>query len=268
MKFDFVSGSLLAGVVGVCLAAFVPAAASAHDFFILPTSFVTARGDPLMVDVTIASEFPELELVVAADRIAELRVVGDPQAMFEAVGPGPQSMRTRFRATEPGLAILSARAVPRDVEYPEDRIGGIMQEYQVSPEAVRSVDRLPRPRVLKAISSRFAKSFVCVERCDGGSDPTRPLGHSLEFVATSGSATSYTLLAKGAPLADYPVVIASADGTRTRTRSSAEGWVEVPAGLTGAVMLFAAVMTPPADGGDRFVLDLASLTLDVAGHSH
>ncbi len=250
-----------AGLAGACLLSMVATSASAHDFFIRPSDFLAARGAPLMVDLTIAGRFPDLENAVPLDRIAELRVVGDQGAVFEAVGPGPQSLKSRFRGEAPGLAILSARALPREVEYPEERIEGILEEYQVSPEAVRSVEQLPRPRTLKVLSSRFAKSFVCVERCEGGSDSTRPVGHNLEFVAVGGSADKFILLSHGTPLADYPVVVATEDGTRHRARTTTTGGVEVPAGATGPVMLFAAVMTPPIDPAERFVLNLASLTI-------
>jgi len=261
-KISRASKTLQTSLIGIGLAAMVASSASAHDFFILPTAFTTTTHGSLPVDVTIASKFPELEIALGAERVAELRVVGDPQAVFKAAGPGPKSMKTTFMAHAPGLAILSARAPTREVEYPDNRIAGILEEYQVSPEAVRSVEALPRPRVLKALSTRFAKSFVCVERCEGGTDATKPLGHSLEFVATTnGSAKSFTLLTNGAPLANYPAIIAKANGERLHLRTSNKGDLELPAGLTGPVMLFAAVMQPPAKAGERFKLDLASLTL-------
>lgn len=261
-KFARARGKMLACLAGIGLAAIATSSASAHDFFIMPTEFSVAQGETLMVDVTIGSKFPQAEIAVGPERIAELRVVGDPQASFKATGPGPKSMQTQFKGAEPGLAILSARTPPRDVQYAEDKIAGILEEYQVSPEAVRSVAALPSPRVLKAVSTRFAKSFVCVERCEGGSDPTKALGHSVEFVAIDGSAKSFTLLANGAPMTNYPAVIATANGERRHVRTSSKGSVELPSGLTGPVMLFAAVMQPPAEAGGRFKLDLASLTLD------
>ncbi|ATQ41686.1 DUF4198 domain-containing protein [Caulobacter mirabilis] len=254
-------GKTQAFLAGVGLAAMVASSASAHDFFILPSAFTTAPHQSLPVDVTIASKFPEPEIAVAAERIAELQVSGTPQAVFKADGPGPKSMKAHFMGHAPGLAVLSARAVTREVEYPEARIHGLLEEYQVSPEAAKAVEAMPKPRVLKAFSTRFAKAFVCVERCDGGSDPTQALGHRLEFVAAKGSAKTFVLLAGGAPLADYPAVVVGRDGVRHRVRTSAEGRLELPAGLVGPVMLFASTMQPPADAGGRFKLDLASLTL-------
>lgn len=234
--------------------------ALAHDFFILPTQFIADRGTPLMVNLTVAGKFPKLENTVARDRIAELGVVDSQKIGFEIVEAGPQSLITRFVGNAPGLAILNVRLRPAEVNYAEGRIAGILEEYQVSPETVKAIERLPRPQTLKVLSSRFAKSFVCVERCDGGTDPTKPVGHSLEFVAADMKARVFTLHANSAPLTDYPVVVAEPDGSRHHIKTSAAGKVVVPAGLTGPVMLFAAVMRPPSGVSDRFVLDLASLT--------
>ena len=260
-KFSLISTKIQARLGAACLATLLASSASAHDFFIMPAKFKVEPGSVLTVDVTIGSSFPGLTNPVPPERIAQLGVIGGPQAVFEVEGLGPQSLKTRFKGGAPGLAILSASAVPREVEYPEERIGGIMEEYQVDPAAVKAVEALPRPRVLKAISTRFAKSFVCVQQCEGGSDPTRALGHSVEFVASDASTKSFILLANGAPLANYPVVIAKSDGVRSHLYTAAQGAIELPADVSGPMMLFAAVMKPPGDAGGRFVMNLASLTL-------
>ena len=250
-----------ARIATVFLFSMVATGASAHDFFILPSEFVAARGVPVKVDLTIASKFPKLENIVAVDRITELRAVDAQRVVFETVGPGPQSLITRFLGNAPGLAILDARVRPVEVNYAEERIAEILEEYQVSSETVKSVEQLARPRILELLISRFAKSSVCVDRCKGGTDPTKPLGHNLEFVAVGTAARTFTLHANGEPLPHYPVVVAEPDGTRHRARTTAAGHVEVPAGLTGPVMLFAAAMQSPSEGSERFALDLASLTL-------
>lgn len=252
---------LKARLAAVGLLLSIATGALAHDFFILPTQFNASRGVPLMVDLTIASKFPKIENTVAADRIAELSEGVNRKIVFEIVEAGPHSLITRFVGNAPGMVILNARLRPAEVNYAEGRIAGILEEYQLSPETVKSIERLPRPRTLKVLSSRFAKSFVCVERCDGGTDPTKPVGHSLEFVAVDMKARVFTLHANGSPLTDYPVVVAEPDGSRHHIKTSAAGTLVVPAGLTGPAMLFAAVMRPPSGVSERFVLDLASLTL-------
>jgi hypothetical protein len=259
--------SLSARLVAVGVVSSVATNALAHDFVILPSQFSASRGTPLNVDLTIAGKFPKLEIAVPADRIKEISVVESPKMGFEIVGAGPQSLITRFVGNAPGLAVLSARLRPAEVNYAEAKIAGILEEYQMASETVALVEALPRPRTLKVLSSRFAKSFVCVERCDGGADPTKPIGHNLEFVAADMKARVFVLHANGAPLPDYPVVVAEPDGTRHHAKTSAAGAVTVKAGLTGPAMLFAAVMRPPSGTSERFVLDLASLTLPNQGWS-
>lgn len=236
--------------------------ASAHDFFLKPAAFRAAPGSVLSVDVTVSSAFAELLTPVAPDRLREMRVSGGGRgATLEPAGMGSKSLKLRFHGHEPGWAVLSVRTAPREVEYPEDRIGGIMEEYEVSPEAVRAVADLRRPRVLKVVSSRFAKSIVCVGLCEAPGQAVRPVGHDLEFVAVAGAPHTFRLLSEGQTLADYPVAVVGPDGVRRRLRTAAGGVVALPTEMKGPLMLFAAVMRPPASPSARFTLKLASLTL-------
>ena len=86
------------------------------------------------------------------------------------------------------------------------------------------------------------------------------MGVALEFVATGSGRDHYRLLAMGRSLADYPVDIVTSDGNRRHIATDREGVVHLPTDAQGPIMLFAAVMTPPASGG-RFTLDLTTLTL-------
>lgn len=239
-------------------AALAPATARAHDFFLLPGSFVTEAGETA-VQATIGSRFPDPEIVVPADRIRALAT--SDGAALTTQGVGPKSLNLRLAATGPGLQVAGVALLPRDVEYAEDRIPLIMEEYEVAPEAVRAVDALPKPRSLKASSERFAKTLVCVRSCGDRSAATRPLGYALEFVAETGDLRRFRLLAGGRPLANYPVAIGLADGGRRKARTDAEGLLPLPTDARGAVMLFAATMDAPAEPGGRFTMRLTSLTL-------
>lgn len=248
---------------GAAFAALSASAASAHDFFLRPAAYTIAPGSVLSVDATVSAAFPELLNPVSMDRVRELRVSsGGKRASLEAAGVGARSLKLRFHGRESGWAVLSIRTVTREVEYPEDRIGGIMEEYEVGPEAVRAVAALQAPRVLKVASSRFAKSLVCVGRCESIGEAARPVGHDLEFVAALGAPNAFRLLAGGKPLADYPVAVVGPDGERRRLRTTGGGGIELPSGTKGPVMLFASVMTPPTAAGARFALKLASLTVE------
>jgi len=87
----------------------------------------------------------------------------------------------------------------------------------------------------------------------------RPMGVDLEFVATGASADHFRLLSRGRPLADYPIDLVGADGKRGHLKTDGKGEVHLAANARGSMMLFAAVMTPPA-GSERFILNLSTLT--------
>lgn len=236
---------------------------SAHDFFLRPTGFTVPTGSGLSIDATVSGAFPDLLNPVTMDRVREIRVAGGgPRAALEAAGVGSKSLRLRFHGHEPGYAVLALATVPRAVEYPEDRIGGIMEEYHVSPEAAQAVADLPKPRLLKVISTRFAKSFVCVERCEAPGEALRPVGHDLEFTAVAGAPRSFRLLSMGRALADYPAAVVTSDGVRRHFRTGADGVLALPDEARGPVMVFASVMETPSTPDARFALKLASLTAE------
>lgn len=234
-----------------------PSAVMAHDFFLLPEQF-HGRGS-FEVHATVSAAFPAPEAVVAPERIAELRA--SDGASIALAGPSDHSLRLTLTAARPGAHVAGVRVLPREVEYEGERIGLIMEEYEVSAEAEQAVAELPTPRLLRATSERFAKTIVCSETCTGAS-ATQAFGYPLEFVADA-SANQFRLLLNGRPLANYPVAIATT-GARTSAATDAEGRLTANLDGEGPFMLFAAHMAPPAEAVGRFSMLLTSLT--VSGH--
>ena len=71
-----------------------------------------------------------------------------------------------FLTSKTGTCVLGDQTcLPRDVDYGEDRIGIILEEYNVGPEAVAAIEQLLCPRRLQVSSRRFAKTIVCAVRC-------------------------------------------------------------------------------------------------------
>lgn len=247
-----------AAAFAVLAAATWPSAAKAHDFFLLPEQF--HGGGNFEVHSTVGAAFPAPETVVGQERIAELRA--SDGASIAVAGPGDQSLRLTLTAARPGAHVAGVRILPRDVEYEGERIGLIMEEYEVSAEAREAVAALAAPRVLRATSERFAKTIVCSETC-AGSAAVEAFGYPLEFVADASGANQFRLLLNGRPLANYPVAIATT-GARTSATTDAEGRLTANLDGEGPFMLFAAHMAPPAEAGGRFPMLLTSLT--VSGH--
>ncbi len=234
-------------------------AASAHDFFLLPQQFTASGEGGVMVQATVGSNFPTPEIVVTADRVDRLFAAGAGKPQVHVMGAEPKALNLHVADAGPGLLVTGVSAKPRDVDYAEDRIPLILEEYRVRPEAAAAVNQLPRPRTWLVSSRRFAKTFVCVRDCGDGSAGERALGASLEFVGKGPTAAHFRLLGDGKPLANYPVDLVTSDGKRQHLATDARGDVHMPTSTKGPTMLFAAVLEPPK-GKERFVLGLTSLT--------
>lgn len=240
-------------------AAWLSSAALAHDFFLIPEQFVAALPGPIPLQASVGSSFPQPVTGVTADRIDRLFAHGAGKPQLTIVGPGEKALDLRLTGVSPGTVVAGVKTLDRDVEYAEDRIPLILQEYRVSPQALAAVEGLAKPRTLKVSSRRFAKTMLCVRQCGNTAAAARPMGVALEFVATGSSADHFRLLSLGLPLTDYPIDLVSEDGKRAHFRTDGQGEIHLAPGARGSMMLFAAVMTPPA-GSERFVLDLSTLT--------
>ena len=234
-------------------------AAFAHDFFLLPDQFTAPRAGVQNVKASVGSSFPKPENTVTADRVDRLFAVGAGKPQLSVGTAGANALNLRLTGAARGTVVAAVKTKDRDVEYAEDRIPLILEEYRVSPEAVAAIGRLPKPQILKVNSRRFAKTLFCVQGCGTRSVAARPLGTDLEFVASGATADHFRLLSLGQPLRDYPIDLVSGDGKRRHLKTDAKGEIHLPADARGSLMLFAAVMTPPA-GGDRFTLNLSTLT--------
>lgn len=247
-------------LAGLLLATTGASAALAHDFFLMPQNFRMSGPGEIDVQATVSSDFPRAANVVTADRVAATEAQGPGQPSFRVADALPKALNLKLTASREGLIAAAVRTVPRDVEYTEDRIGIILEEYNVGPAAKAAVERLSAPRTLRVSSRRFAKTLVCAVRCSDWSPASKPFGVDLEFVPADDDGGRYELLAKGVALPNHPVDLVAADGKRTHLRSDAKGQISLPVGARGATMLFAAVMTVP-QANERFTLDLTSLTL-------
>lgn len=246
---------------GLALAAGTSATtAFAHDFFLLPERFTAAATGEIGVKATVSGSFPQLGTAVPADRVARLHAQGEAGPRLTVAGAGTDALNLVLSAPRSGLIVAGVSALPRDVDYAEDRIGIILEEYRIEGAAAEAVTRLPQPRTFRVSSRRFAKTIICAVRCTDRSAAGRPLGADLEFVGVGGSADHFLLLSRGTPLRNHPVDVVTSDGRRRHVRTDGEGQIHLPEDARGTLMLFGAQLEPPADG-DRFTLNLSSITL-------
>lgn len=247
-------------VVLIATGALLAAPASAHDFFLLPDTFTAQGAGPVRIQATVGSSFPTPEILVPADRTERAASLGPGDPRVRITGAGDKALNLELTGASTGLVAIGVASKPRDVDYGEDRIPLILEEYRVGSEEAAAVEALPRPRTWQVSSRRFAKTFVCVRSCGDRAAAARTFGADLEFVGVGTADHHFRLLAHGRPLPDYPVDLVAADGQRQHLKTDARGDVHVSPALRGTMMLFAARLEPPAGPG-RFTLDLTSLTL-------
>lgn len=248
-------------LLAAAMIAVASSAAYAHDFFLMPEAFTTPRAGGVNIQATVGSSFPKAENVVTADRVDRLFVQGPGKPQLSITGPGANALNLRVTGAAAGTVVAGVSTKARDVEYTEAQIPVILEEYRVSPSAQAAVAALPTPRTLKVSSRRFAKTILCVQRCGNRQAATRAFGAELEFVATNAAGDHFRLLKSGRPLGSYPIDLVGSDGKRQHLQTDAKGEIHLPRAAKGRMMLFSAVMTPPA-GAERFTLDLTSLTIN------
>ncbi len=234
-------------------------AATAHDFFLMPDQFQMPGAGTIKINATVGSNFPKAENSVAADRVDRLLAAGAGTPKVRVVAATATALGLEVTGARTGMLVTGVSTKARDVDYAEDRIPLILEEYRVSPVAAAAVARLPSPRNWQVSSRRYAKTFVCVRTCANHAVGERVTGASLEFVGRGASFQHFRLLGGGKPLASYPVDLVGQDGKRLHLVTDRKGDVHLPAGAKGTMMLFAAVLEPPR-GSERFTLDLTSLT--------
>jgi len=98
----------------------------------MPTQFVSATGQS-RIAATVSSEFPKTNAVVPADRVDQLYASGAGSRKLTVEGAAPDALNLRLTAPRNGLVVAAMRTKPRDVDYAEDRIGTILEEYNIGP---------------------------------------------------------------------------------------------------------------------------------------
>lgn len=246
--------------VVVATALMLPQVAVAHDFFLLAPD-IMASGDTTTIKATIGSYFPKPEIAIAADRVDALRARGPGAPQLTVASADTDGLTLGVSGAKAGTLVASASIKARDVDYAEDRIPLILGEYRIAPAARAAIEGMAKPRTLRVVSRRLAKTVACIERCSGFAVAMLPIDGSFEFVAADEAGTRYRLLFNGQPLVGHPVDMVSPDGKRSELQTDAKGEIAGPAMRSGQHMIFAAHMTPPEAGG-RYILDLTSLTAE------
>lgn len=229
----FVFPRVLACVSGiVAMLAATPLAA--HDFWIVPDAFQVALGSPVAVRTVTGIKFPASESVVAADRIADAKILGAAPAADEPLrdfAVSGKSLLIQNRPKTSGQQVIVAALVPSTRRMSADGFARYLRLESAADLAERYAGegKLPKDSI-EMRSTKYAKTLVEV----GALGPrafARTAGHPVEFVpltdpsdAREGDTLSIRVLWRGRPLAGAHVHAG---------RAAAEGeTAELPLSLT------------------------------------
>jgi hypothetical protein len=163
------------------------------------------------------------------------------------------------------MGVITLQTIWGESTWRPEQVDIYLEEHPFKAEDVAQVHRLlPKGSTLQIRSRRLAKTLVCVRVCTPAA--AAPTGLEVELVpafdAGAASPSRFQLVRNGRPLAGYPVTVRPARGERQNLLTDHDGWVRIPAGTSGPVMLVAATLDPPKEPGGRFVTNNASVTFE------
>lgn len=241
--------------------------AAAHDFFLVPEVFVGTGPQPLIVHATSSSDFPTLNVASPPTRVAELRaVVGGRPVAVELRERGAKSLLLSVSSDISGMGVVTLQTIWGESSWRPAMVDTYLEEHPFKADDIATLRRiLSEGETLQIRSRRLAKTLVCFRVCTPPASAAA--GLEVEFVpeldAIGASPSRVQLVRNGRPLAAHPVAVRTTQGEPESVLTDNEGWVRLPASLSGPVMLVAATLDPPAERGGRFTTNNATLTFEV-----
>ncbi len=264
---------------------------SAHDFWIVPDAFQVASGGTLEVRGQTGSRFPISQSAVAADRVAEARLVGSTSdERIRDFSTSGKSLLIRHRPTTPGQRIVALALTARSTRTTPERLKRYIA-LEGAPELAERYARegaYPTTDSVTQVAAKFAKTLVEVGR-DGPRAFAKAIGHALELVPLNdpaglraGDTLVVRLIYHDRPVAGAHLHAGAAPAGITPTSDSvpaaaaarqdvgvetgADGTARIPvgeAGLWNVRTLYAASTQGAPAGGDTWEVYFATLVFNV-----
>lgn len=215
----------LALTVAVCMAA---AAASAHDFWLVPDAFAVSATGEIVVKGQTSSAFPTTLSAVTPDRVTSARVIGAAdEERITALETRQNSLVLRHRPKTSGQKIVAVEVGWRHVKETAESF----RKYLVGEGAEDALERYNRSGQLPKsdIVRRYAKyGKTIVEVGNGARAFDRDAGHPLEFIPLSDPLAAgqlrMRLMFQGKPLDGARVHVGTAAvGTKDITLTTSNG---------------------------------------------
>lgn len=257
--------------VVVAVGLFVASSASAHETWLLPSTFDATPDISIQIEPSGGMDFPASGTSIQADRVAKAayRFRGTEGRLT----PSPSadgSLRLRHEFSKRGLATVWLELEPKDIELTDAEVAEYLDEIGAS-ETTRAIwaDRKGRT-TWRETYTKHAKTFVAVGSPSRDRSWELPAGMSLEIVplddplaARSGGELKIRLLAAAGPLGGAPVGLMIAGATERIFRTTdVKGEATFPLARAGKALFFAVRLRPVA-GGSRWESDFTTTTFRI-----
>ena len=254
----------------------LPAAATAHEYWLLPDRFVAPAGDAIAIAHRVGTGWPGETLPRSAARIVRFGLVDRlGERPIEGVEGADPAGATALR--RPGAAFAVYRSRPSSVRLEAEAFESYLREEGLDAVIASRAASGESAQPGLEIFSRNAKALLTATGGDAARDARllrRPVGLDLELVAetdprraAAGAPLVVRLLFHGKPLAGALVKAFPKDGNERRVagRTGVDGRVRLALAEPGVWLLSAVHMVDaPAASGARWESLWSSLTFEVA----
>jgi len=254
----------------------LPAAATAHEYWLLPDRFVAPAGDAIAIAHRVGTGWPGETLPRSAARIVRFGLVDRlGERPIEGVEGADPAGATALR--RPGAAFAVYRSRPSSVRLEAEAFESYLREEGLDAVIASRAASGESAQPGLEIFSRNAKALLTATGGVAARDARllhRPVGLDLELVAetdprraAAGAPLVMRLLFHGKPLAGALVKAIPKDGNERRVagRTGADGRVRLALAEPGVWLLSAVHMVDaPAASGARWESLWSSLTFEVA----
>jgi uncharacterized GH25 family protein len=243
---------------------------AAHDFWIEPSPFRAAVGEPVQLTLRVGQDFSGDSLPYITDWFSDYRVKG-PQKEYpiEAIiGDDPAG---EFTTNTPGYYAVGYRSTVNFVELEPVKFKDYLAAEGLT-AIIESRDENDEAETNgREIYSRCAKSLIKIGDPDPASRIDTVFGYTLELVAetnpyilTPGDALTVQLLYESEPLEDALVIAFTndrpEDKQQVRTNEDGRARLELPHSGIWLVKAVHMIPTPPSDQQADWESFWASLT--------
>jgi uncharacterized GH25 family protein len=256
-------------LIVVALMVLFGTAVSAHETWIMPSTFTTKPEEEVRFDVTTGMEFPASETAVRPARIARSSWrLGKERGELTEFREGDKSLAVARAFPQPGVATVWVELKPRDIELSDEKVAEYLDEIGAT-EGVRKRWLAQKGRAAwKETYTKHAKTIVAVGDPAGDGSWGTPVGMKLElvpvsspFAARSGQKYAVQLLLDGKPLPRWPVgLMVKGQKERVFETSDADGKATFSLRHVGKALIFAVHLSPGGEG-QRWQSDFTTLTL-------